>query len=177
MAKFLYRLLKLPSGRILNTVNHHQLRLTINTDTVTTHCNEELINIKGVIFDMDGTLTMASYDGKELLQRLPLPSDTDDILNTVWRLDEPEKTRLLKIIEQYEEEKRKSLQLQPHLVKLLHFISSSNVKIALLTRNTIENVKYFLSHLQAEIDKEATSLDLVASSIFSPVSSKMLHVL
>ena len=141
------------------------------------HCNEELVNIKGVIFDMDGTLTIPVYDRKELLQRLSLPSDTDDILNAVWRLEEPEKTRLLKIIEQYEVEKREGLQLQPHLVKLLHFISSSNVKIALLTWNTIENVKYFMSHLQAEIDKEGTSLDLVASSIFSPVSSKMLHVL
>ena len=138
------------------------------------HRNEELVNIKGVIFDMDGTLTMPSYDRKELLQRLSLPSDTDDILNTVLRLEEPEKTRLLKIIEQYELEKRESLQLQPHLVKLLHFISSSNVKIALLTWNTIENVKYFLSHLQAEIDKGTTSL--VASSIFSPVSLKLVIV-
>ena len=169
MAKFLYRLLKLPSGRILKTVNHHQLRLTINTGTVTSeHYDEEFVDIRGVIFDMDGTLTMASYDGRELLQRLPLPSDTDDILNAVWKLEEPEKTRLLRIIEQYEEEKREGLQLQPHLVKLLHFISSSDVKIALLTRNTSENVKYFQSHLQAQIDKEA--VNLVASSVFSPVS-------
>ena len=135
------------------------------------HCNEELVNIKGVIFDMDGTLTIPVYDRKELLQRLSLPSDTDDILNAVWRLEEPEKTRLLKIIEQYEVEKREGLQLQPHLVKLLHFISSSNVKIALLTWNTIENVKYFMSHLQAEINKGTTRL--VGSSIFSPVSLKI----
>ena len=135
------------------------------------HCNEELVNIKGVIFDMDGTLTIPVYDRKELLQRLSLPSDTDDILNAVWRLKEPEKTRLLKIIEQYEVEKREGLQLQPHLVKLLHFISSSNVKIALLTWNTMENVKHFMSHLQAEINKGTTCL--LGSSIFSPVSLKI----
>lgn len=166
MAKFLYRLLKLPSGR---TFYQNKLRSTINIGAVTSeHSNEEFVNVSGVIFDMDGTLTMPSFDGKELLQRLPLPSNTDDILNAVWRLEEPERTESLKIIKQYEQEKGEVLELQPHLVKLLNFISSSNVKIALLTRNTLESVKRFLSFLQAEIDKENGTL--VASSVFTPVS-------
>ena len=170
MAKFMYRLLKLSTGRTPRTINHNQLRSTIYIDTaVTDHYNEELVNISGVIFDMDGTLTLPVYDRKELLQRLPLPSDTDDILNAIWKLEEPEKTRLFKIIEQYEEEKKESMELQPNLLKLLHFVSSNNVKIALLTRNVSENVKHFLSMLQTEVDEETSTLG-EATSIFSPVS-------
>lgn len=176
MAKFVYRLLKLPSGRTTKAINYNQLRSALHIDTtVTDHYNEELINISGVIFDMDGTLTLPVYDGKELLQRLSLPSNTDDILNAVWKLEEPEKTRSLKVIEQYEEEKRECMELQPNLTKLLHFVSSNNVKIALLTRNTSENVKHFLSMLQTEVDKETSTGTLKASSIFSPVSLESPH--
>ena len=62
--------------------------------------SEEIVNIAGVIFDMDGTLTLPETlpvsDRKELLQQLSLPSDTDDILNVVLTRGEPEKTRSLK---------------------------------------------------------------------------------
>ena len=168
MAQFAYRLLKLAS-RTARAGNNNQLHSTVNTGTITTdNGNEEFVNISGIIFDMDGTLTLPVYDGRELLQRLSLPSDTDDILHAVWRLKEPEKTRALKVIEQYEQEKGESLELQPNVVKLLNFISSNNVKIALLTRNTLENVKHFLSFLQAQIDKETASV--AASSVFSQVS-------
>jgi len=169
MAQFAYRLLKLASGRTARAGIHNQLYSTVNTDIVATdHDNEEFVKISGIIFDMDGTLTLPVYDGKELLQRLSLPSEIDDILNVVWGLEEPEKTRALRVIEQYEREKGESLELQPNVVKLLDFISSNNVKIALLTRNTLENVKHFLSFLQAQIDKETASV--AASSIFSQVS-------
>ena len=168
-AKFAYRLLKLASGRTTKAIKHNQSRSAVYTDTtMTDHYNEELINISGVIFDMDGTLTLPVYDGKELLQRLSLPNNTDDILHAVWKLEEPERSRLIKIIEQYEEEKKECMELQPNLTKLLHFVSSNNVKIALLTRNTSENVKHFLSMLQTEVDKGTSTLK--ASSTFSPVS-------
>ena len=129
--------------------------------------SEEIVNIAGVIFDMDGTLTLPS-DRKELLQQLSLPSDTDDYLKAVFTREEPEKTRSLKIIEQYEQDKLNRLQLQPHLVELLDFISSNNVKIAMLTSNTLKSVNHFQSFLQTEIDKGKKNLE--ASSIFSPVS-------
>ena len=127
------------------------------------------MNIGGVIFDLNGTLTLPGPDRKQLLQQLSLPSDTEDILNVVLRREEPEKTRSLKIIEQYEQDKIKRMELQPHLVELLDFISSNDVKIAMLTSNTIGNVKHFQSFLQTEIDK-ASGKTLKASSIFSPVS-------
>ena len=169
MAKFIYRLLTLPSGRIAGTSNYKQSRTTLNIGTTTSdHYNEEVVSISGIIFDMDGTLTLPVYDGKELLQRLPLPSDTEDVLNAIWKLEEPEKTRLIKIVEQYEKEKKECMQLQPHLVKLLHFISSNNVKIALLTRNVSESVKHFLRLLQTEVDKETSTLEV--HNTFSPVS-------
>lgn len=177
MAQFAYRLLKLASGRTVKTGNHNQLHSTVDIGTRTannSNGHEELVRINGIIFDMDGTLTLPVYDGKQLLQRLPLPSNTEDILNAVWRLEEPEKTRALKIIEQYEQEVGEGLELQPSVVKLLHFISSNNVKMALLTRNTLENVKHFLSFLQAEIDKEA--MNMTTASLFSPVSLNPPHV-
>jgi len=169
----MYRLLKLPSGRIAETGNYKRTGPTLNLGTTATdHYNEELVNICGVIFDMDGTLTLPVYDGKELLQRLPLPSDTEDVLNAIWKLEEPEKSRLIKIVEQYEEEKKACMKLQPNLVKLLHFVSSNNVKIALLTRNVSESVKHFLSLLQTEVE---TSVLPEVHSIFSPVSVRGLQ--
>ncbi|XP_065910638.1 uncharacterized protein [Dysidea avara] len=162
MARFVYRVLKLASssGRIRDK--------TVGSD------NGEFINIKGIIFDMDGTLTLPVYDGRELLKRLPLPPDTNDILVSVMQLDGPKRTKAMRTIEQYEEEMEEKTELQPHVLKLLHFIASNGVKLALVTRNTLKGTKVFLDLLQAEADKDTTH-SVVMADMFSQIITRDNH--
>ena len=175
MARFVYRVLKLASssGRIRGRINDYsQFHTDLTVDKTVGSDNGEFINIKGIIFDMDGTLTLPVYDGRELLKRLPLPPDTNDILVSVMQLDGPKRTKAMRTIEQYEEEMEEKTELQPHVLKLLHFIASNGVKLALVTRNTLKGTKVFLDLLQAEADKDTTH-SVVMADMFSQVNSHM----
>lgn len=63
----------------------------------------ELTEIKGVIFDMDGTLTIPVLRFAEMKERLGL-KPTDDILPTVQGLPPEERVRAFEIIEEFERE-------------------------------------------------------------------------
>jgi len=170
MARFVYRVLKLSSsGRMRGRINYNQFHADLTVDKTAGSDNGEFINIKGIIFDMDGTLTLPLFDRKELLKRLSLPPDTNDMLVSVMQLNEPERTKAMRTIEQYEEEAEEKTELQPHVLKLLHFIADNGVKLALVTRNTLRGTKAFLSRLQAEADKDTTH-SVVMADMFSQVN-------
>ena len=64
---------------------------------------EEAHELKGVIFDMDGTLALPILDFLAIKTRIGIPPAAD-ILPTVLRMPQKEKERALKIIEEYEDE-------------------------------------------------------------------------
>ena len=104
-------------------------------------CNKSLY---GIVFDMDGTLTVPCLDFKKLRQVLGLVDGTD-ILSHVSGLSEVEKKEAMTIIENFEKEGREKLQVQPGIKELFQFLGeNSGLHLGLLTRNSGEAVDHFL---------------------------------
>ena len=76
------------------------------------HIHSVIRGIRGVIFDMDGTLTVPVLDFAEMRSRLGLPQGTD-ILPAVRRMPAEQQARAMKIIEELEEEGYNALHLGP----------------------------------------------------------------
>ena len=128
--------------------------------------------IKGVIFDMDGTLTVPVLDFGKLRRILGL-SPREDILDAVSKMEEAQKAHAKKLIEEFEAEGRQQFQLQSDIVQLLELIVSCDVKLALVTRNSQESVDFFMGRLEKEIDEAS---DFLHWPIFSEVIAYTIHI-
>ena len=124
---------------------------------------ETLIN--GIIFDMDGTLTIPVLKFTVLRERLGIPQKTD-ILTYAGNAPDDEKSKIFQIIEEFEEEGLTNLKLQPNLHQLLYFLRKENLKTALLTRNNRKAVDHFISKI---IKEDKTGIFSNESDIFSAV--------
>lgn len=132
--------------------------------------SEATTQIKGIIFDMDGTLTLPVLDFKKMLRLLNLPVGTD-ILPTVLKYPPEEKAAAMKIIEELEEEGIEKMQLQPGVLNLMHFAAESGVYRALMTRNANKATKVFLDRLRQELSAHQEEYPhLSKEPIFSIVS-------
>ena len=131
---------------------------------------ETLIN--GLIFDMDGTLTIPVLKFNVLRDRLGI-SNKVDILQYAGNVPEEEKTRIYEIIEDFEDEGIRNLKLQPNLHELFYFLRKENLKTALLTRNTRKAVDSFISKIINEDKREIFSKE---SDLFSMVCSVSVFI-
>lgn len=146
--RFLYRIVSRTFRSDVRTASLHENEYT-NARLTPDDSNSKIIPIEGVIFDMDGTLTVPAYDFVKLRERLGLPRGAD-VLKAVEAMDSSEsRAAAHKIIEEFEEEGLRGLQLQPHAVDLLRFVSQHSVGRALVTRNSQRSVQVFLTALQA----------------------------
>ena len=101
--------------------------------------------LHGIVFDMDGTLTVPCLDFKKLRHLLGI-SDGTDILSHVTGLSGDQKETAMTIVEKFEEEGREKLRIQPGISELFKFLrETSGLNLGLLTRNSAEAVDHFLS--------------------------------
>mmetsp|Transcript_11841 Transcript_11841/g.13771 ORF Transcript_11841/g.13771 Transcript_11841/m.13771 type:complete len:238 (-) Transcript_11841:1041-1754(-) len=97
--------------------------------------------IKGVIFDMDGTLTVPVLDFAEMRRRVGVKEG--DILHVISSWPEEEKAAALSTIETIEAEALEKTELMPHLESLCAFLDSKSVKRGLVTRNVQNSIDHF----------------------------------
>ncbi|MDD3119004.1 MAG: HAD-IA family hydrolase [Victivallales bacterium] len=93
----------------------------------------------GIIFDMDGTITVPIMDFNRLRQTLGIPAG-QDIVRTLKLRPEQEQRQAWRTIENYENEQAEQNALQPGVRETLRCFAEHNIKLALLTRNTSRNV-------------------------------------
>lgn len=105
-----------------------------------------LIPVHGVVFDLDGTLTLPVLDFAKLRSDLQCPKGVD-ILKFCNSKSGREKEMALRLVEEFEEEGRQNTKLQPGVFELLKFLSQSGLKRALITRNLQASVDQFLALL------------------------------
>jgi phosphoglycolate phosphatase-like HAD superfamily hydrolase len=105
------------------------------------------VPIYGIIFDLDGTLTIPILNFKELRKQMDCPPPPVDIREYISSKPENEKARLLKIVEDFEDEGNKIMKLQPGVHTLLKFLAENGLKRAVLTRNAKPCVELFLDKL------------------------------
>ena len=98
--------------------------------------------LKGVIFDMDGTVVDVSYDWKKIKEELQTRGEP--ILSYIQRLEEPERAKKWAILETHEEQATAQATLKDGIESLLDALKTRMVKTALVTNNSRKNVDYLL---------------------------------
>ena len=126
-----------------------------------------LPRLRGVVFDMDGTLTTPNLDFGEMYKRAGVPM-TEDLLEAISKMTPEKKEMANAVIEEIEAEViyasytchvlqlanslrssqgRRTLQLEPGVFELADWLRYHNIPCALVTRNTSTSVKHFHKEL------------------------------
>ena len=127
--------------------------------------------IKGIIFDLDGTIVDVSYDWVQI--KNDLETGGKPVLSFIQNLPEPEKTKKMKQLEQIEDKATKKASLKDGIKELFDFLEKMNLKKALVTNNSKRNVDFI-------IKKYRISFDLVMtreSGLWKPSGEAFLSVL
>ena len=127
---------------------------------------------QGLIFDMDGTLTVPTLDFAAIRAEIGL-ARSPDLAEQIAALDEAGQRRAWRIIESHEQEAIARQQLQPGCAALLGKCRARGLKLAVVTRNT---------HLSVEslCQRFGLNFDLVLTRAFrhiKPHPGPVLHIL
>jgi HAD superfamily hydrolase (TIGR01509 family) len=106
--------------------------------------------IKGIIFDMDGTVVDVPYDWKKIKQELR--TEGKPILTYIQNLKEPERTKKWRILERYEEKATAQATLKEGMEEFLAYLKKKGIKTALVTNNARKNVDFLLKKFRLDFD-------------------------
>lgn len=123
--------------------------------------------IQGVIFDMDGTLTIPVLDFKVLRKRLQVPDHIDILSYGETIKDIEAQIKYFSAIEQFEDEGNRHMKLQPNIYRLFEYLKTHDIPTALITRNNRKAVDEFVSRF---LDGDKTNMFKNEEDIFSMVS-------
>lgn len=108
------------------------------------------MKLKGVIFDMDGTVVDVPYDWGKI--RAELETQGKPILAYLDSLEDPERSEKWKVLEKHEHEATEKATLKPGMREFLDSLGSRGVKKALVTNNSWKNTKHLLKKFGLEFD-------------------------
>ena len=111
--------------------------------------------IKGLIFDMDGTLTVPLIDFRKIRQELNIGEGGDlaEIINS-W--PEPRRGHAWRVIEKYEVYAIENNCLQKGVEDALKRFTQAKIRLAIITRNTARSTEALLSKLPVQFDPVLT---------------------
>lgn len=132
----------------------------------------EYISIKGVILDMDGTMTLPVLDFIEMRKRIGIPLSVDIMAYINSLENEEKKSHAISIIESMEEEAHHKLKLQPGLQELLSFLEENQIRKALLTRNNSQSVDIFLKTVKESLINSTCHPNLLSKPIFEQILTR-----
>ena len=98
--------------------------------------------VRGVIFDMDGTLTVPVIDFAAMRRRVGV-GQTGDILDIIKTWDTDRQEQAKKILADIEEEALQRMQVMPGVLDLCDYLDEHRIPRALITRNVIKSVRWF----------------------------------
>ncbi len=127
--------------------------------------------VKGIIFDMDGTVVDVSYDWTRIKRELQTKGEP--ILSHIQNLKEPERSKKWEILEQFEEEATVQATLKDGMARFLALLNKKGIKTALVTNNSRKNLDFLLK-------KFRLNFDLVLSreaGLWKPSGAPFLYVL
>lgn len=128
--------------------------------------------LKGVVFDMDGTLTVPCLDFKEMRRRVGV-SGRADILHEIETWSEEGRKRAFEIIKEMEDEALEKLQIMPGALELCNFLDSRQIRRGLITRNVSSSVEHFHSKFQIKAFEPALSREFRP---YKPDAAPLLHI-
>lgn len=120
--------------------------------------------IKGVCFDMDGTLTnTGAIDFATMRARCGVPPKVDIIAHCEAQ-PEPRRSELLRIVEEEEEHGLARMSLRPDCKDIISTLTAAGIHRALLTRNNDSAMTRTLALLESE-----DAFSIMLSRSFTPV--------
>ena len=143
-------------GRLYSSLAYLCTTAKSNTMSTTATAQGSLPRLQGVIFDMDGTLTVPNLDFKEMYSRCNVPMD-QDILKAISEMSPSDAAKANTVIEEMEEEGRRTLELAPGAVELGKWLNAHKIPMSLVTRNTKRTVdvmmeKLWFPHVQTKFE-------------------------
>ncbi|MBD3414638.1 MAG: HAD-IA family hydrolase [Candidatus Aminicenantes bacterium] len=114
----------------------------------------EKLKIRGVIFDMDGTIVDVPYDWDQIKKELN--TGGEPILNYLDGLKEPEKTKKWDVLEAHEKHATQNAVLKQGISSFLQFLKKRGLLTALVTNNSKDNVFYLLHKFGLKFDHVVT---------------------
>lgn len=108
------------------------------------------IQFKGLIFDMDGTITVPSIDFNKIREELGIPSGDIVEIIALWPKKKAEEAWAL--IEKYEEEVLSLTKFQDGARESLLKFKNHGIRLGLLTRNSRKSADAVLLRLKVDFD-------------------------
>ncbi|GLC38602.1 hypothetical protein PLESTB_000451400 [Pleodorina starrii] len=99
--------------------------------------------LRGVVFDMDGTLLKPVIDFAEMRRRVGLLPHQGDILDVINKWPDDERARAYATIAEIEEQALRDMALMPGALELCAFLDQQGLPRGLITRNVRRSVQYF----------------------------------
>jgi HAD superfamily hydrolase (TIGR01509 family) len=107
--------------------------------------------VRGVVFDLDGTLVVQELDFEAMRREIGLPSGTP-LLEAVERLQRPERVAAGGVLRRHELAAAETARLNPGVRSFLDWLSVRGVRQAILSRNMREAVLKVLSRCRVSFD-------------------------
>lgn len=126
---------------------------------------------KGLIFDMDGTLTVPTLDFNAMRNEIGLPEG--DLAEEVFRLPPEEQQKAWAIIERHETEAIRDQRLQDNTEPFLASCRAADIKLGIVTRNERRSVDALCSRYGLEFDSIVTR----EFQFIKPHPAPILHIL
>jgi HAD superfamily hydrolase (TIGR01549 family) len=128
--------------------------------------------IKGIIFDMDGTLTVPLIDFRKIREEINAP-EGEDLAELIDSWPEPRRSEAWKIIEKYELYAIENNRLQTGVEHALKRFSKAGISLAIITRNTHRSTNALLEKLPVKFNPVLTR----EFPFIKPAPEPVLHIL
>jgi len=98
--------------------------------------------LRGIVFDLDGTLVHSDYDWEAIRRKLRV--DGSSIIDALNSLPPEEKEKAWRQLEEIEEHASRKARVAPGAVELLEFCRAREYALAIVTNNTSKNTDYLI---------------------------------
>ncbi len=129
------------------------------------------MSIRGVIFDLDGTVVENDYDWSRI--REELGTGASSILGYLDSLVEPERSAKWAILECHEARQTQASVLREGILELLGMLRRRRIAAALVTNNSSPNTEFLLGKFGLEFDCVITR----EKGLWKPSGAPFLEVL
>jgi len=110
------------------------------------------MQIKAVIFDLDGTITQPFFNFDDIREEIGLARDSGPVLESMEKMTAQQKRKAEEILHYHEQRAVTESKLNPNAKKTLSALRSAGIRIGILTRNKRDNALAISRKHELEFD-------------------------